>query len=124
MTVDPTALRQSDDVLLADLRRIAATVDPTPYVVKAPLPWSGGDPLADMRAMVARLATVPFHRFEPLIMSPRQYERYQQEMARLDALNRLDVFRREIAWRRIRARRLTPMYTAYRHRTRRRNRRG
>ncbi len=36
MTVDPTALQHADDVLLSDLRRIAATVDPPPPVIARP----------------------------------------------------------------------------------------
>ncbi len=81
--------------------------------------WTGSDPLADMRALADRLEALPFRR-QPVIVSPRHYELYQQELARLDAQQRLDRFHREIAWRRLRAKRLTPMYTAYRHRTRRR----
>lgn len=116
-------MREPEDVLLADLRRIAVTVDPMPHVVIAPRPWSGAatDPLADMRAMAARLEALPFRRVKPLVVSPRHHALYQQALTRLDAQAKLDRFHRDIAWRRLRAKRLTPMYAAYRHRARRRS---
>ncbi len=102
---------------------MTAVGSPLPCEVTAPLPWSesAADPWADMRAMAARLATVPFRR-DPLIVSPHYYDLYQRELARIDAQNRVDCFRREMAWRRLRAKRLTLMYAAYRRRARRRNR--
>jgi hypothetical protein len=99
----------TDEQLEADLRRVAAAVDPAPA-----LAWSSpaANPLADIRELVARAADAPYVPLN-LIFSPGAARLYEREMAKIR-------FRDEVARRRVRAKRLSPVYAAYRRRARRR----